>query len=132
MQVPQVVEEYLREEVLCNRIVKLTQSEACKLGIHCSLFGVIPKKHNPNKWRPIVAFSALEGSSVNDGIARDLCSTSYLAMDDVIACIVRLGKESLIVNMDIKQAYCNVPIHPDDHPLLGMKQYGPGESKHAQ
>ena len=40
--------------------------------------------------------SAPEGSSVNDGIARDLCSTSYLAMDEVIACIVRLGKESLI------------------------------------
>ena len=65
--------------------------------------------------------SAPEGSSVNDGIARDLCSTSYLAMDDVIACIVRFGKESLIAKMDIKQAYRNVPIHPDDRPLLGMK-----------
>ena len=42
-------------------------------------------------------------------------------MDNVIVCIMRLGKESLIVNMDIKQAYCNVPIHPDDHLLLGMK-----------
>ena len=44
MQVPQVIEEYLREEVLCNRIVELTQSEACQLGIHCSPFGVIPPK----------------------------------------------------------------------------------------
>ena len=121
MQVPQVVEEYLREEVLCNRIVKLTQSEACKLGIHCSLFGVISRNKTQINGDSIVALSALEGSSVNDGTARDLCSTSYLAMDDVIACIVRLGEESLIVNMDIKQAYCNVPIHPDDHPLLGMK-----------
>ena len=42
-------------------------------------------------------------------------------MDDVIACIVRLGKESLIAKMDIKQAYHNVPIHLDDCPLLGMK-----------
>ena len=42
-------------------------------------------------------------------------------MDDVIACIVRLGKKSLIAKMDIKQAYRNVPIHPDDRPLLGMK-----------
>ena len=46
---------------------------------------------------------------------------SYLAIDDVIACIMRLGNESLIANMNIKQAYCNVPIHPDDHPLLGMQ-----------
>ena len=121
MQVPQVIEEYLREEVLCNRIVELTQSEACQLGIHCSPFGVIPKKNKPNKWRLIVDLSAPEGSSVNDGIARDLCSTSYLAMDEVIACIVRLGKESLIAKMDIKQAYRNVPIHPDDRRLLGMK-----------
>ena len=44
---------------------------------------------------------------------------SYLAMDDVIACIVRLGKESQIAK--IKQAYHNVPIHLDDRPLLGMK-----------
>ena len=92
MQVPQVVEEYLREEVLCNRIVELTQSEACQLGIHCSPFKVIPKKKKPNKWRFIVDLSAPESSSVNDGIARDLCSTSYLAMDDVIACIVKLGR----------------------------------------
>ena len=65
--------------------------------------------------------SAPEGSSVNNGIARDLCSTSYLAMDDVIACIVRLGKESRIAKMDIKQVYHNVPVHPDDRRLLGMK-----------
>ena len=121
MQVPQVIEEYLREEVLCNRIVELTQSEACQLGIHCSPFGVIPKKTKPNKWRLIVDLSAPEGLSVNDGIARDLYSMSYLAMDEVIACIVRLGKESLIAKMDIKQAYRNVPIHPDDRRLLGMK-----------
>ena len=44
MQVSQVIEEYLREEVLCNRIVELTQFEACQLGIYCSPFGVIPKK----------------------------------------------------------------------------------------
>ena len=42
-------------------------------------------------------------------------------MDEVIACIVRLGKESLIAKMNIKQAYRNVPIHPDDCQLLGMK-----------
>ena len=42
-------------------------------------------------------------------------------MDDVIACIVRLSKESLIAKMDIKQTYHNVPIHLDDCPLLGMK-----------
>ena len=35
---------------------------------------------------------------------------SYLAMDEVIAWIVRLGKESLIAKMDIKQAYRNVPM----------------------
>ena len=63
-----------------------------------------------NKWRLIVDLSAPEGSSVNDGIASDLCSMSYLAMDEVIAWIVRLGKESLIAKMDIKQAYRNVPM----------------------
>ena len=47
-------------------------------------------------------------------------------MDVVIACIVRLGKELLIAKMDIKQAYCNMPIHLDDCWLLGMKWARPG------
>ena len=38
------------------------------------------------------------------------------SIDDVTECILALGQGSLLAQMDIKEAYCNVPVHPDDHP----------------
>jgi len=68
-QAPNVVENYLKEELELGRVVKLSSSEVLKLGMHCSPFGVIRKKHKLGKWRLIIDLSAPEGSSVNDGIA---------------------------------------------------------------
>ena len=39
--------------------------------IHASSFGVIPKRHQPGKWRLILDLSRPRGSSVNDGISRE-------------------------------------------------------------
>ena len=38
-----------------------------------NLIGLIPKPHQPGKFRLIVDLSAPVGSSVSDGIALDLC-----------------------------------------------------------
>ena len=47
---------------------------------------------------------------------------AYLfAYDDAIALIVKYGKSALMGKVDIKNSYRIVPIHPDDHYLLGMK-----------
>ena len=54
-------------------------------GIHCSPFGVIPKKHRPDAWRLIVDLSHTENDSVNDGINKELYSLSYVPLGDVIA-----------------------------------------------
>ena len=56
-----------------------------------SPFGVIPKSE-PGKWCLIVNLSFPEGSSVNDGINRENCSLSYMAVDNVAAKIVSLGR----------------------------------------
>ena len=53
-------------------------------GIHISRFGVIPKSHQPDKWRFITDLSHPTGSSVNDGIPPTLCSLSYVSIDDAI------------------------------------------------
>ncbi len=53
-----------------------TLQEAQILGIHCSPFGVIPKRGRPGKWRLIVNLSAPKGNSVNDGISKELASLS--------------------------------------------------------
>ena len=62
--------------------------EARRLGVHISPFGVIPKKNKPNEWRLILDLSSPQGSSVNDGISKELCSLSYVSVDDVVNKIV--------------------------------------------
>ena len=122
---PEVVQEYLKQEVMAGRIIEvgnLRQAQA--LGIHCSPFGVIPKKGRAGRWRLIVDLSSPDGHSINDGISRELSSLSYMSVDDVMAEVVRRGKGTLMAKMDIKQAYRNIPVHPVDRVLLGMHWQG--------
>ena len=122
---PAVVTGYLNDELSRGRIAQVgSLEEAKERGIHCSPFGVIPKKNRANKWRLILDLSAPEGRSVNDGIQKDLASLAYVSVDDVVAEVVRRGRGTLIAKMDIKQAYRNIPVHPQDRHLLGMQWKG--------
>ena len=89
-----------------------------------SSLGVIPKCHQPDKWRLILDLSSPRGRSVNDGIARDLCSFSYISVADIASVVLSLGQGTLLAKSDIKHAYRQVPIHPDDWLLLGMRWNG--------
>ena len=68
--------------------------------------------------------SAPEGGSVNDGIDKELAAVSYISVDDIVTRILKLGRGTLLAKTDIKQAYRNVPIHPEDRLLLGMQWEG--------
>ena len=91
--------------------------------VHTSRFGVIPKK-GVNKWRLILDLSSPEDRSVNDGIQPDLCSLSYVSVDDAARIIVQAGRGALLAKVDIKSAYRLVPVHPEDRLLLGMAWEG--------
>ena len=119
---PEVVEKYLLQELSANRIVHINGSDTDL--VHCSTFGVIPKQNKPNKWRRIVDLSSPKGHSVNDGISKDLSSLSYVSVEDVVTGIIQRGRGTLLVKMDIRQVYRNVPIHPYDRLLLGMQWQG--------
>ena len=87
--------------------------------VQVSPFGVIPKRE-PGKWRLILDLSSPEGFSVNDGVDKDLCSLSYMSVDEVAERVVEVGKGALLAKFDLKAAYRNVPVHPEDRWLLGM------------
>ncbi len=114
----EVVTKYLTAEIEAGRVVLVGTAEA--LGIHCSPFGVIPKKSKPGKFRLILNLSAPEGASVNDGISKELATLSYVSLDQVADSAARLGRGLLLAKMDIKQAYRQVLVHPQDRRLLGM------------
>ena len=85
---------------------------------------VIPKPHQPGKWRLIVDLSSPRGKSVNDGIDPLLCSLSYARLDDAVLRILKVGTGSLLEKLDIESAYRMIPVHPDDRGVLGMRWQG--------
>ena len=65
-----------------------------------------------------------ESFSLNDGIDKALCSLQYISVDEIGDKILQMGKGALLAKADIESAYRNVPVHPEDHLLLGMKWQG--------
>ena len=69
---------------------------------HC---GVILKNHQLSKSRLIMDLSDLAGSSVNDGIDRELCSLKYILVNDAVWLILDMGPGTLIAKPEIESAY---------------------------
>ena len=84
---------------------------------------VIPKSE-PGKWRLILDLSSPIGLSVNAGISKEWSSIACITVDVVTAQVVRAGRGALMAKFDLKSAYRNVPVHPDDRWLLGMSLDG--------
>ena len=64
------------------------------------------------------------GSIVNDGNEPELCSLHYTSVDEAAKLVNTVGVRAQIVKLDLESAYCIVPVHPDDRPLLGMAWKG--------
>lgn len=120
---PGVIDKYLANEVKNNRVAGPFGAPPLP-DLHISSFGVIPKKGQPGKWRLILDLSSPIGSSVNDGIDADSFSLHYVKLQNIIGMIAKFGPGALIAKFDIETAYRNIPIHPDDRHLLGMKWRG--------
>ena len=106
---PEVVREYLAKECAEGRVLGPLPMQAV-WGVQVSKFGVIPKGKT-GKWRLIVDLSFPDGASVNDGIDPDLCSLTYVSVDDAARAV---AKAAFLAKADIKQAYrmVPVPVHP--------------------
>ncbi len=87
----EVVDQYLENEVQLGRV--LGPVDPCKVPVRVVInrFGVIPKPHQPGKWRLIVDLSHPRGESVNDGIKREPCSLTYPSVDQAIRSIRHQG-----------------------------------------
>ena len=120
LQHKEVTSEYLQTEI-DNKRVAGPFSREDTIGVQISRFGVIPKNHQPDKWRLIVDLSFPKGHSVNDGLPKSLCSLLYISMDDAIDHIIATGPHTLLAKIDIKNAFRLLPVHPADRYLLAME-----------
>ena len=116
---PTVVEEYLAMECELGRVIGPLDLQVVP-HIQINRFGVIPKPHQPGKWRLIVDLHYPEEDSVNDGIAPELCSLRYPSVEDAVRVILALGRGTKLAKFDIQSAYRIIPVHPSDRQLLGM------------
>ena len=73
--------------------------------------GIIPKKF-PGEFRLIHHLSYPAGSSVNDGIPKELATMRYATIDDAIRLIKSLGKGCFLAKTDIKSAFRIIPVSP--------------------
>ena len=96
-QHPDVVQTYLANEGSLSRMLgPFPPSTVAQLPpLHINRFGVIPKGHNPGKWRLITDLSYPPGYSVNDGIDPDLCSLSYSTVEQVAAVVATYSQEAV-------------------------------------
>ena len=87
-------------------------------------FRLVPKGHDPDKWRLIVDLSFPGGSSVNDGIDPELCGLRYTSVDVACQRVLELGQGAVLAKFDVSGTFRTVPVHPDDRHLLGMQWRG--------
>ena len=63
-------------------------------------------------------------ASVNDGIDPHNFSLQYIKVNQVIRMVSCYGPSALMAKFDVESAYRNIPGHPDDCFLLGMRWRG--------
>ena len=87
--------------------------------------GVVPKKHSSD-WRTIfhLSYPKHHSTSVNAHISPSDYSLHYITVDNAISIIQKLGQGCFMSKLDIKSAFRNIPVHPSDWELLGMKWQG--------
>lgn len=115
---PEVIDKYIGKQT-CEGNIFGPFSVSLAPDVHLNRFGTIPKKQGG--WRLITDLSYPEGKSINDAIDPELCSLSYVKVEQIARTALTLGKNALLAKIDIKSAFRLVPIHPADRKWLGMQ-----------
>ena len=115
-----LIRQHVQEEIFIGHLLGPLPDHLAGL-CHSRPVRLIPKLHQPGKWRLIVYLSSPCGSSVNDAIDPGICSLSYASVDNAVCRTWQLGRGTMLAKVDLRKAYRMVPVHPDDHALLGMR-----------
>ena len=88
--------------------------------LQVSPIGCVPKR-KLGPYRLIQHLSYPKGSSINGFICDELCTVKYSTFDDAVSLVLTLCPGALMAKTDIDCAFRIIPVHPDEHELLGFK-----------
>ena len=102
---PHVIDEELNKEITAQRIPGPFDTPPAQT-LQCSGVGVVPKK--TGDWQMIMHLSAPAEISINE------FTLHYSTIDDAVRMITKLGRNTLLAKVDIKSAFCTVPVRLED------------------
>jgi hypothetical protein len=88
--------------------------------IQVSPLGLVPKKA-PGEFILIHHLSYSERDSINSHIPKQFTAVNYQSVDTAIDIIKHVGRGTLLAKTDLENAHKQIPIHPGDFELLGLK-----------
>jgi hypothetical protein len=90
----------------------------------CSLLGLVPKKE-PGQFRLIHDYLSFpKGNSINSCIPSEFTSVNYQNIETVVELVQFYGPKCQMAKCDIQDAFFLLPMHKDDHHLLGFHWQG--------
>ena len=78
---PDVISGFLSSNLRAGWVLGPIEPEVAA-SVQVNRFGLVPKGHQPGKWRLIVDLSFPQGCSVNDAIEPEVCSLHYTSVDE--------------------------------------------------
>ena len=120
---PEFITNYLRRECEGSRIAGPFKKNPLSSQLVVSPMNSVPKSDSEER-RVIVDLSWPHGSSVNDGISKNVylgeeIELHYTSVERVCHLVRRMGKGSVIYKRDLKRAYRQFPVDPSDYGYLG-------------
>jgi hypothetical protein len=109
----QIFKENIYKEILSGRVASPFENSPF-------LTLQISPLEKPGEFRVIHHLSYPDGTSINDGISKDLCTVQYQTIGDAIKLVKHYGKGSLLSKTDIENSFRLVPINKQDYDLLGF------------
>ena len=117
-QQPDILDANITIECQAGRILSPFRTPPLP-NFRCSGLGLVPK--HDGGWCAIYHLSAPYGSNINDSINSQDHTLSYCSVDDAFAIVSTLERGALMAKIDLKNAFCLIPVRPQDWNLLGIK-----------
>ena len=120
---PEFINKYFDRECGAKRIAGPFPTNPLSVALVVSPMNSVPKATIDER-RAIVDLSWPKGTSVNDGISKDLylgqvIELHYASVEQVCRMVLKVGLGAHIYKRDLRHAYRQIPVDPHDYQYLG-------------